>query len=189
MNCKQCNQETSNPKFCSRSCAVSFNNSKAPKRKRTRQCKKCTNLARTGSKLCDTHYQKRAQFRDRDSRVPGTTMERECKHHGVTEFYVLPNKAVKCKRCNVERVQVRRERVSRTLKKEAGGKCVICGYNKCDHALDFHHIDPTKKDFEVNRRLTLAIDTLRKETEKCVLVCSNCHREIHAGLHPEYLIE
>lgn len=67
--------------------------------------------------------------------------------------------------------------------KYKGSKCQCCGYNKCSEALEFHHIDPSQKDFSISDRdLTLDWDTVKKELDKCVLVCSNCHREIHSGL-------
>jgi hypothetical protein len=62
-----------------------------------------------------------------------------------------------------------------------GGKCVICGYNRCHRALKFHHIDPTVKDFEVSRGVK-SWETIRAELDKCILVCGNCHDEIHAGI-------
>lgn len=63
-----------------------------------------------------------------------------------------------------------------------GGKCVRCGYNKCQNALDIHHRDPSKKDLNF-RKLKLKInDDLKKELENCILVCATCHREIHAGM-------
>lgn len=64
-----------------------------------------------------------------------------------------------------------------------GGKCQVCGYDKCNEALEFHHIDPSTKSFALSStNIYKNIDRLREEADKCVLVCSNCHREIHAGL-------
>lgn len=54
-----------------------------------------------------------------------------------------------------------------------GGGCVFCGYNKCLAALEFHHRDPTKKEF------TILTEAIKNELDKCNLVCSNCHKEIH----------
>jgi predicted HNH restriction endonuclease len=75
------------------------------------------------------------------------------------------------------------------LKKRAvnhlGGRCRICGYD--NHvALEFHHIDPREKGFEISDVQAWA--RIVEELKKCELVCSNCHREIHAGFHPEYLV-
>lgn len=62
-----------------------------------------------------------------------------------------------------------------------GGKCEKCGYNKCLEALEFHHIDPSQKDFILSdRNLILSWQEIKKELDKCILVCANCHREIHA---------
>lgn len=67
-----------------------------------------------------------------------------------------------------------------------GKQCCICGYDKCSQALDFHHIDNNKKEFVLSdRNLILDWQEIKKELDKCLLVCSNCHREIHAGMHPE----
>lgn len=61
-----------------------------------------------------------------------------------------------------------------------GGKCVCCGYNACQKALQFHHIDPSQKDFNISR-LERSWESIKPEIDKCALVCSNCHFEIHAG--------
>lgn len=64
-----------------------------------------------------------------------------------------------------------------------GGKCVICGYNRCVNALDFHHLNPDEKGFGLSvKGLTRAWSRIKAETDKCVLICANCHREIHAGI-------
>ena len=62
-----------------------------------------------------------------------------------------------------------------------GGECVICGYDKCPSALEFHHRDPTKKEFELSLSWK-SLSSLIVESKKCALLCSNCHREVHAGL-------
>jgi len=63
-----------------------------------------------------------------------------------------------------------------------GGKCSKCGYNRCSEALDFHHADG-RKDFGISQNgLTRSWDRIRKEIEKSVLICANCHREEHARL-------
>lgn len=66
-------------------------------------------------------------------------------------------------------------------------KCVVCGYDKCQAALDFHHRDSALKDFTIAARVSVSAEALKREIEKCILVCANCHREIHAGLHPQIL--
>lgn len=72
------------------------------------------------------------------------------------------------------------------LKKQAvdykGGRCVLCGYDKSLEALAFHH--QGGKEFGVSAKgYTRSWDKVRTELDRCVLVCQNCHAEIHAGLH------
>lgn len=72
----------------------------------------------------------------------------------------------------------------RAMKNEAvkrkGGKCEICGYDKCVEALSFHHLDPSIKEFGLGQDgNTHSWEDYLKEIEKCILVCANCHAEIH----------
>lgn len=59
--------------------------------------------------------------------------------------------------------------------------CQMCGYDKCIGALDFHHIDSESKDFEISqaKNLTKINDVIKKELDKCIVICANCHREHH----------
>lgn len=63
-----------------------------------------------------------------------------------------------------------------------GGKCEVCNYSRCLSSIDFHHRNPKEKDFGVNGHYNMAFEKLRKEVDKCVLVCRNCHGEIHEGI-------
>ncbi len=66
-----------------------------------------------------------------------------------------------------------------------GGKCYQCSYDNldCPSVFDFHHVDPNEKDFNINR-YNISVERLKKEVDKCILVCKNCHSEIH---EQEYL--
>lgn len=73
----------------------------------------------------------------------------------------------------------------RRLKLEAleykGGSCEKCGYDKCPGALGFHHLDPSQKDFGISRvRGRNLNEIIKKELDKCMLLCANCHAETHA---------
>ena len=58
--------------------------------------------------------------------------------------------------------------------------CVICGYKKYSGALDFHHIDPKQKEIRLSGRHTASFSKkIKDELDKCVLVCKNCHYELH----------
>jgi transcriptional regulator with XRE-family HTH domain len=61
-----------------------------------------------------------------------------------------------------------------------GGECTLCGYKKCIQALDFHHTNPSEKDFTISGNYNISWDRIKNELDKCILVCSNCHREIHS---------
>ena len=63
-----------------------------------------------------------------------------------------------------------------------GEKCCICGYDKCPSALDLHHLNPDEKEFTICQNANRGWATVRKEIKKCILICSNCHRELHSGL-------
>ena len=64
-----------------------------------------------------------------------------------------------------------------------GGKCQLCGYDRCSEAMEFHHLDGTKKDFGISQKgHTRGWKKVKVELEKCVMLCANCHREIHAGI-------
>lgn len=75
-----------------------------------------------------------------------------------------------------------RERAKRRLKEAFGSRCGICGYNRYTGSLVFHHIDSNEKDHEINAARTIAWGRLVVEARKCVLLCANCHGEVHAGL-------
>ena len=58
-----------------------------------------------------------------------------------------------------------------------------CGYDTCIAALHFHHLDPTSKSFHVSQPgVTRLLARARAEAGKCVLLCSNCHAEVEAGV-------
>ena len=63
--------------------------------------------------------------------------------------------------------------------KYKGGSCSRCGYDKCEAALEFHHLDPSQKEMDWNKLRLVAESKLYNELDKCILVCSNCHRELH----------
>ena len=74
--------------------------------------------------------------------------------------------------------ELRRSR-KRALVEYKGGKCARCGYNKSFKALDFHHLDSADKKFTVAYYTYKPMEELQEEVDKCILLCANCHREIH----------
>ena len=88
--------------------------------------------------------------------------------------YYLKNKKLIYEKKRKRLFSVKKELIS-----ILGGKCNSCGYNKCIAALEFHHFQNNKegnithliKDFSKQKAL--------KEARKCILLCANCHRELH----------
>lgn len=72
------------------------------------------------------------------------------------------------------------------LIKERGNKCEKCGYNKNITALEFHHLKDKQFTLDIRNLGRKSIDVIKEEVNKCLLLCSNCHQELH---HPEYSIE
>ena len=83
----------------------------------------------------------------------------------------------------IKAVSKRRKKLREMARIYKGGKCTICGYSRSLEALDFHHLDRSKKGFGISEHgLTKSWDKIKEELDKCVLICANCHREVHAGL-------
>ena len=77
-----------------------------------------------------------------------------------------------------------RRRRKLNLVKVCGGACNLCGYSKIPGALEFHHIDESQKEFSIASDGTCRdIERDLAEVRKTILVCANCHREIHQGLY------
>lgn len=108
-------------------------------------------------------------------------MLRICKHHGSTEFREQSSNGKKswyCVKCyRVRQNKLRIEKKERALA-YMGGKCSSCGYDKCKQALEFHHIDPSTKDVDGEFR-GWSWERIQGELDKCILLCSNCHKEAH----------
>ena len=78
-----------------------------------------------------------------------------------------------------------RNRTKIKLIEYKGGKCEICKYDKLIPSVyDFHHKNPDEKDFAISGK-ALAFETLKKEVDKCQLLCANCHNELHWNLDQE----
>lgn len=83
-----------------------------------------------------------------------------------------------------EKVKRWRRNTKERIIQSMGGKCQICGYNKCQGAMDLHHLDPSKKEisFAKIRRDPKAWIKIVEELRKCILLCNRCHQELHNGM-------
>lgn len=114
-------------------------------------------------------------------------MKKECSgcHQvkSLDDFYTRSKRKIKmgeCKMCWILRVKSHRNKVKLQCIDYKGGKCSKCGYDKCAAALDFHHLDPTQKDFDISHSNKRSLESLKPELDKCILICANCHRELHS---------
>jgi len=106
-----------------------------------------------------------------------------CPRHGEVQFGRRADGVWRCLRCRSEAVAERRRRVKRLLVEEAGGRCQLCGYDRCIAALQFHHLDPTTKRFSLaHLGASRSLARSRAEARKCALLCANCHAEVEAGV-------
>lgn len=83
----------------------------------------------------------------------------------------------------IRAVAKRRRKIKELAIAYKGGKCEVCGYSKYQGALDLHHVNPKVKEFGIgDKGYTRSWEKVKKELDKCILVCANCHREIEAGV-------
>lgn len=124
-----------------------------------------------------------------------------CKWHGLTEYQRFPSGQVRCRLCkSADSKKYNRTGKGRKSQKASNDKrrrrnveyiseqkqfgCVNCGYDKCISALHFHHTNGDNKDNTVAKLVQdcCSIKTIADEVSKCILLCANCHAEVHAGL-------
>jgi predicted HNH restriction endonuclease len=81
----------------------------------------------------------------------------------------------------IKAVHKRRKKIRQMAVNYKGGCCEVCGYNRCIEALEFHHNNSSGKDFSISDKgYTRSWAKVKEELDKCILLCANCHREIHA---------
>lgn len=143
-------------KFCGQSCAATYNNRLIQKRHKTTHCGGCGELIQAARKYCSDHCRKTIrQMRARQK----PTAKRKTSHYVVSWRQRTKLRAIKYK----------------------GGRCQACGYDRSVRALVFHHIDGVHKDFSISSA-SRSWKSVQAELDKCVLLCSNCHAEVHEGL-------
>lgn len=101
----------------------------------------------------------------------------------LSEFFLKNGKLTHyhCRQCNSDNVAERKREFKRQCVEYRGGVCIDCGFKGHQAVYDFHHLDPTQKDFQFGSIGTTKLnDVVKEELDKCVLLCSNCHRIRHA---------
>lgn len=85
-----------------------------------------------------------------------------------------------CKTC-VNKLSTQRHHIFKEACLEyKGGVCELCGYSRNKAALDFHHRDSLSKEFSPSKQSSTKFSNrIKLELDKCMLLCANCHREVH----------
>lgn len=110
-------------------------------------------------------------------------------HKFLNNFYTRTQRgktylSVNCKDCDKKRISTFYYSHNKSRKSICvnykGGKCMTCGYCKCLSALEFHHRNPEEKDPSIKQfSKGNFTERIKKELDKCDLLCANCHRELH----------
>ena len=98
----------------------------------------------------------------------------------ITAAWRKKNRA--CSAAGQRTAPVSRNSVRQNLLDQFGGKCSNCGYNKCNAALHFHHVDPSEKKLWAAAGNKRSLREVGMHPERFVLFCANCHIEYHALL-------
>lgn len=118
---------------------------------------------------------------------PNDNTPRFCKICNKEFFGFLNDTRIFCYDCSprgasvAETHKIQKRIMKHLLVEYKGGKCIECGYDKCEGALQFHHLDPKDKDFTLSliKPNTIPMEELYREVDKCMLLCANCHVQKH----------
>lgn len=100
----------------------------------------------------------------------------------LDQFYMRRGKQTHsyCRSCVNQQTKDRQRWLKQQAVAYKGGSCERCNGKFHPAVYDFHHVDPTQKDFSIGHSKMLSLDKVKPELDKCELLCSNCHREHHA---------
>jgi len=181
MKCETCNEQ-SEKRFCSRRCANKYSTQFQNKAKKQGKCKTCNVEITKRNVYCESCRKIRVRVckknKEECSRCGNLhTIDDSFFNKKKNRFYSY------CKKCAAIQTGERQQTIKQKCLEYKGNKCEKCGYDKCPAALEFHHKDPSKKDFTIARYRRVFNDKIKDELDKCQLLCSNCHREHHYMNH------
>lgn len=122
---------------------------------------------------CNTEYEDYGQR---------SSLCRECKRAYDREFHAKRSPEVKARKAELQKI--RKAEIKVWYKEwKTSQSCKVCGEDE-EACLDFHHLDPSTKEDAVANLIGKAhsIEKIKKEIAKCVVLCANCHRKLHAGV-------
>ncbi len=171
--CKKCNIEFEIKKGLVNYCSLKCRNSRDWSDEHKQKVSDTMSIPKEGINIFQETYNKTKSLKQ--------TAKILNVHPKTVKKYVTTIKVIR--KTNYEYTKKRRKNIKILLVEYKGGKCFCCSYDRCVNALGFHHIDPEQKNFNIGHKgKTLAFEKMKEEVDKCVLLCSNCHRELHAGL-------
>lgn len=199
LNCKNCNKifyknksdfKRTRNHFCSRSCSTSHNNKgtnrNKPKIRICKYCKKTFTRKNNENKIFCKFCIKLSHSTRNGYETEKTRFCSFCKEHKMkTNFHIkkyIDNKKIYhsyCKKCFSKYCNNRWVKKKLKAIEYKGGKCLDCKQQYPYQVYDFHHLDPNKKEFNWDKLRLRSFEHIKKELEKCVLLCSNCHRIRH----------
>lgn len=156
------------------------------KSKQKRTCPECGNEHQSPGYCysrclsCHQTNQKKIQQRWR-SNNPIKATERTIKWQKENRKKHLEYNKKWAKEIRTPRAKQERNQRKRLMATEKGGKCAKCGYSKNYAALVFHHKDPTIKNSTITEMIRINSGKLKAELSNCLLLCSNCHCELHSS--------
>lgn len=108
----------------------------------------------------------------------------------LTQFYKsgtnangLPKYKSRCKPCHLNSIDEKRKHVQELITETLGYySCKICGYSKSSRALHLHHLDAETKEYQISNMWSQSDSAIKKEISKCIILCANCHAEVHDGI-------
>ncbi len=153
--------------FCSKSCTAIYLNRTNPERRRKPEgtCEKCLIPIRKSRTYCAPCYKEHLSIKKEQTKNKINTEEYKSNHKNYMK----------------KQVKSYMRRLKERMVEYKGGKCQKCNYNKCIGALEFHHLDPEAKEFSLSGT-SISFERAKPELDKCILLCSNCHRETHEEL-------
>lgn len=190
LKCQQCSNEYKHErktsKFCTRECYIKSRIGIPKPGILKGKCKNCNEVISSRRVYCKKCYEEYNTAKCKRYKMTPNAICADCGIEKTLDNAYSPEPgiwATKCRKCTRKVQRKSEQSIKQKCVNYKGGTCQICGYSKCNAALDFHHTNPDEKDFSIARKkYSIINEEMKRELDKCVLICSNCHREEHSRL-------
>ena len=179
--CKRCGKPTKNPGFCSRRCVGLYNIEGGMKsRPLVRICEVCGKKFTSPGILRKRCFECSPRYISKKDDPDGFRTCSKCRKLLPIDRFTQKSRNY-CRSCSSRYDLERATQLKLKVITHMGGKCQICGYSKCQNALDLHHPNGKEdKDMTWTKLRKYSWKRIKKEISNCVLLCANCHREAHS---------